>query len=609
VSPRGWAIGATAAAAFAAALTLAVTHGIERRYERAFGFRIARTTAAYITAVTPPPPPPPPPVRRRGRGSIARPQAPVAPVPQSPASRSYHLPSLLTQARGLRMLPGWTTEVEVYFGTAPLVDATAPPLSPDDLLQLDSIGGRWREGSALVPLKDRDGREIVGAVAARPRRVPTGPLPGGLGLAFPAAVLAVAGAGGIAFRGRSLRRGGYIGAALLLAAAAYFDVRAVARSSTDRWLTDTRRLLQEAATRLPPPRSRVSVSDLAALVPDADLVAGEPAESAPRRVRIDGAPRAIVAVLIGAGRWVDLRTVPAELTTPRWLVLLLPSALVGPFGILLLRWAERTPPRKRRETAIAWGFMAPAGLHLLVFTLGPAAFAIYLAKPLANFNAVIHDPLTWLSMRDTGVYALYVPVSVVIALGAALVMHRYRVGWGGRLLRSALLLPYVTSVVAIALLWQLIDQAGTLGLGRAGWLSSPATALPALMLLSLYAQVGGQTLVFFAGLERIPSDYFDAARVDGATPWRRFWRITLPLLRPITWFVALTGLVGAFQVFTIFFILTQAEPRVLVERAYQIGWGSQAFGVASAFAVLLCLALVIFSWPRLRLLGRYARQP
>ena len=609
MTPRGWAIGATAAAAFAAALTLAVTHGIERRYERAFGFRIARTTAAYITAVTPPPPPPPPPVRRRGRGSIARPQAPVAPVPQSPASRSYHLPSLLTQARGLRMLPGWTTEVEVYFGTAPLVDATAPPLSPDDLLQLDSIGGRWREGSALVPLKDRDDRDIVGAVAARPRRVPTGPLPGGLGLAFPAAVLAVAGAGGIAFRGRSLRRGGYIGAALLLAAAAYFDVRAVARSSTDRWLTDTRRLLQEAATRLPPPRSRVSVSDLAALVPDADLVAGEPAESAPRRVRIDGAPRAIVAVLIGAGRWVDLRTVPAELTTPRWLVLLLPSALVGPFGILLLRWAERTPPRKRRETAIAWGFMAPAGLHLLVFTLGPAAFAIYLAKPLANFNAVIHDPLTWLSMRDTGVYALYVPVSVVIALGAALVMHRYRVGWGGRLLRSALLLPYVTSVVAIALLWQLIDQAGTLGLGRTGWLSSPATALPALMLLSLYAQVGGQTLVFFAGLERIPSDYSDAARVDGATPWRRFWRITLPLLRPITWFVALTGLLGAFQVFTIFFILTQAEPRVLVERAYQIGWGSQAFGVASAFAVLLCVALVVFSWPRLRLLGRYAHQP
>src|SRR5207244_4430654 len=161
-----------------------------------------------------------------------------------------------------------------------------------------------------------------------------------------------------------------------------------------------------------------------------------------------GAPRAIVAVLIGSGRWVDLRTVPAEITTLRWLLLLLASALVGPLGILLLRWAERTPARKRRETAIAWGFVAPAGLHLVVFALG---------------------------------------------------------------------------------------------LGRSGWLSSPATALPALMLLALYAQLGGQTLVFLAGLERIPRAYVDAARVDGASAWRRFWRITLPLLRPLTWFVVLTG--------------------------------------------------------------------
>ncbi len=596
-------------AALAAALTLDVTHWIERRYERAFAFRIARTTAAYIAAVTPPPPPP---VRRRGR--IRRPQAPITPVPQSPASRSYHLPSLLTQARGLRTLPGWTTEVEVYYGTAPLVDATAPPLSPDDLLLLDSAGGRWREGSALVPLKDRDGREIVGAVAARPLRVPTGPLPGGLGFAFPAAVLAVAGAAGIAFRGRSLRRGGYVGAALLLAVASYADVRAVARSSTDRWLTDTRRLLQEAATRLPPPRSRVSVSDLAALVQDGELVGGEPAESAPLRARVGGAPRAIVAILIGSGRWVDLRTVPAEITTPHWLLLLLPSALVGPFGILLLRWAERTPARKRRETAIAWGFLAPAGLHLLVFTLGPAAFAVYLALPLANFRAVVHDPLTWLSIRNTALYALYVPVSVVIALGAALVVHRFRVGWGGRLLRSALLLPYVTSVVTIALVWQLIDQTGTLGLGRSGWLSSPATALPALMLLALYAQVGGQTLVFLAGLERIPRAYVDAARVDGASAWRRLWRITLPLLRPMTWFVVLSGLLSAFQVFTIVFVLTQGGPGMLVQRVYQLGWGgagrgggSQTFGMASAFAILLCLALVLFGWPRLKFLGRYAR--
>jgi len=115
-----------------------------------------------------------------------------------------------------------------------------------------------------VPLKDRDGREVVGAVAVRPRPIPHGPLPGGIGFAFPAALIAVGGAAAIAFRGLPLRRGGYIGAALLLALATYVDVWGAARQSTDRWLIDTRRLLQEAATRMPAPRVRVSVSDLAA---------------------------------------------------------------------------------------------------------------------------------------------------------------------------------------------------------------------------------------------------------------------------------------------------------------------------------------------------------
>jgi multiple sugar transport system permease protein len=519
---------------------------------------------------------------------------------------------LLTQARALRTLPGWTTEVEVYYGTAPLVNATAPPLSPDDLQHLDSVGGRWRDGAALVPLKDRDGREIVGAVAARPLRVPSSPLPGGIGFVWPAAVLAVAGAAAISFRGRSLRRGGYLAAALVLAAASYLDVRDAARSSTDRWLTDTRRLLQEAATRLPPPRSRVSVSDLAALVQDAELVAGEPGESAPRRLRLGpgGAPRAVVAVLIGAGRWVELRSVPAELGTARWLLLLLPCALVGPSAIYLLRWAERTAPRTRRETAIAWGFLAPAALHLLVFTLVPLVFAVYLALPLSNFTAVIRDPRTWLSMRDTALYALYVPLSVAIALVTAVCIHRYSTTWGARLLRSVLVLPYITSVVAMALLWQLIDQTGTLGLGRSGWLSSPGTALAVLALLSIYAQVGGQTLVFLAALAQIPRDFLDAARIEGVGAWRGFWRITLPLLRPVVWFVGLTSLVAAFQVFTIAFVLPERGPLVLVQRAYQLAWGGGGggnVGMASAFAILLYFALVVFTWPQLRLLKSYVR--
>jgi len=608
MSARRWAAAATVVAALAAAVSLVVVALAQRHYQRAFAFRIAGTTAAYIAAVTPPPPPAPPPVNRsrRRRGPVLPPPPPPPPPPSTAASRSYDLPSLLTQSRALRTLPGWSSDVEVYFGTAPLVDATAAPLSSDDLARLAAVG-RWRDGAALVPLKDRDEQEVVGAVAVRPHPMSHGPLPGGFGFAFPAAILAVSAA-----VTASLRRGRYLGAALLLALATYLDVRWAARESTDRWLVDTRRLLQEAATRLPPPRVRVAISDLAALVRDGEVVAGEPAESAPRRVRVDGERRAVVAVLIGSGRWVELRSLPAELEASRWLILLLPSALLGPMAILLLRWAERSPARRLRETAIAWGFVGPAALHVTIFTIGPALYAIYLAST-ADVRALLRDPLTWNALRNSALYALYVPVSVALALAVALAIYRYRHHWGGRVLSSAFLLPYVASAVVIALLWQAMYRWGSFGLGRPDWLSNAATALPALMLISVWAHVGGQMLVFLAGLQAIPQAYLDSARLDGAGAWRRFWRVTLPLLRPVTSFVVLTGLLGALEMFSLVFVLTQGGPfpahasDVMVHRVYRTAFGTQAFAMASALAVMFAAMLLLLKWPQLSILRRQVR--
>jgi ABC-type sugar transport system permease subunit len=515
---------------------------------------------------------------------------------------------LLTQARAFQTLPGWSSDVEVYFGTAPLVDATAAPLSPDDLSHLETRG-RWRDGAALVPLKDRDGQQVVGAVAVRPRPMPHGPLPGGIGFAFPVAIVAVAAAATIAFRGHPLRRGGYLFAALLLALATYLDISTAARHSTDRWLIDTRRLLQEAATR-PPTRARVAITDLATIVGDGELVAGEPAESAPRRVRVDRAPRAVVAVLIGPGRWAELRSVPAELDAPRWLILLLPCVFMGPVAILILRWAERTPARRRRETAIGWAFLAPAALHVLIFTVGPTVYGIYLASS-ANFPALARDPLTWNAVRNSGLYALYVPVSMALALAAALAVHRYHDRWGGRLLGTVFLLPYVASVVAIAFLWQAMYQWGSLGLGRPDWLGNPTTALLALIPISIWAHVGGQMVVFLAALQAIPQAYFDAARLDGAGAWRRFWRVTLPLLRPVTWLLVLTGILGALQMFTLVFVLTLGGPvhrtDVVVYRVYQMAFGSQTFAMATALAVVFAVVLLVLKWPQLKLLRRELR--
>ena len=589
--PR-WASGATLLATLSAGLTVVVVHVAQRHYQHAFAFRIARTTAAYIAAVTPPPPPPAEP-RRPKRA------APVAPQPLVVA-KNYDLPSLLTQSRALRTLPGFSSDVEVYYGTAPLVDATAPPLSPDDLRALQATDGRWREGAALVPLPDRDGKRVVGAVAVRLHRGANGPLPGGFGLVIPAALLAIAAAGVVAWRARSLRRGGYAGAAVILAVASYVDVRYAAKTSTDRWLFDARRLLQEAATRLPAPRTRVSIEDLAALVRDGDVVAGEPGESAARRVVVDGTPKAVVAVLIGPARWVELRSAPAERTAPPWLLVLLPCALLGPLAIWMLRWAERTAPRERRENSIAWTFLAPAVLHLAVFTIAPTAYAIWLAGR-AGLPAVLRDPATWTSFRTTLMYALYVPVSIVVALGGALAVHRYRDRWVGRLLSAAFVAPYVSSVVAVALVWQVIARAASFGLGQADWLSDPRTALPALMLLSMWAHVGGQMLVLLAGLHRIPREFLDAARVDGAGAWRRLFRITLPLLRPVLGLVLVTGLISAMQMFTLVYVLKPPGIVTVVTGSYAAAWSSQAFGIGSAIALLLLFALVVLRWPQVRI--------
>jgi multiple sugar transport system permease protein len=128
------------------------------------------------------------------------------------------------------------------------------------------------------------------------------------------------------------------------------------------------------------------------------------------------------------------------------------------------------------------------------------------------------------------------------------------------------------------------------------------------MLISIWAHVGGQMLVFLTGLQRIPPTYLDAARVDGAGAWRGFWRVTLPLLGPTTRFVLLTGVLSAFQMFTLAYVLTQGGPAestdVLVHRIYQTGFLSQAFALATALALLLSVALLVFRWPQLRLLRK-----
>src|SRR2546425_3006769 len=145
-------------------------------------------------------------------------------------------------------------------------------------------------------------------------------------------------------------------------------------------------------------------------------------------------------------------------------------------------------------------------------------------------------------------------------------------------------------------------------LGPVNWLGDPRTALVAVMLVSVWMQLGYQLTVFLAGLRAIPQPYLDAARVDGANAWQRFWRVTFPLLTPVTLFVLVTGVIASFQGFTYVYVLTDGGPLHatdgIVYPVYQTAWEVLQFGYARALSLLLFLVLFGVTWAQFRLLGR-----
>ncbi|MBC7894237.1 MAG: sugar ABC transporter permease [Cytophagaceae bacterium] len=304
--------------------------------------------------------------------------------------------------------------------------------------------------------------------------------------------------------------------------------------------------------------------------------------------------------------------------------------LVAAAAIVLLAWvvSPRLPVGERREALTAWGFLAPSALHLALFTLGPLVFTAWLslhdwdllstARPfvgLANYVTLGRDPLFWNALGNTAVYSLYVPVTMALALGAALVLNQPL--RGVRVLRAIVFLPAVISYVAIAMVWQWLYHAdyGLLNyvirsLGGTGvdWLGNPGTALLAVMIVSAWVQVGYQMIVYLAGLQGIPAGLHEAARLDGASSWNRFRYVTLPLLRPVSLYLFITGIIWSFQVFALVYVMTEGGPvhatDVLVYQIYQNAWEFRRMGYASAMSWVLFAILVGLTAVQWRLLNK-----
>jgi multiple sugar transport system permease protein len=269
-------------------------------------------------------------------------------------------------------------------------------------------------------------------------------------------------------------------------------------------------------------------------------------------------------------------------------------------------------PSQPRSSVLAYGLLAPSLFGVVTFLLLPILVVVWLSLyrwdllgplrfvGLDNWRSVLADSGFGNSLVVTAMFvAIVVPTQTVLGLAVASMLARLLPGTG--LFRTVFVLPWICAPLAIAVLWRWIlaptDGAIATLLGHnIEWLSDPSFALPLVSAVVVWMNVGYNSLSFLAGLLAIPNDIHAAARTDGATAWQRFWRITLPMLRPTMFFVLVTGIVSAAQVFDTVYALTGGGPGgstdLVAHRIYAEAFGSAAIGRASVMAVVLFVILV-----------------
>jgi len=268
--------------------------------------------------------------------------------------------------------------------------------------------------------------------------------------------------------------------------------------------------------------------------------------------------------------------------------------------------------------SLALRFIAPASIGLIVFLIWPLITGIYysftsydvLTPPrwtgLDNYRALIADDRFWNSLKVTVEYvAINIGVQTILAVLIAALMHRLT---KSTVVRSLILSPYLVSnvVTALTFLWMLDIQFGIvnqlivkLGGEAIGFWSDPKWVIPTIALVNVWRNMGYTALLIFAGLQGIPENLYEAGRTDGASEVSMFFRITMPLLRPILALVLIMTIIGSFQVFDTVAVSTTGGPadasNVLQMYIYQKAFGEYDFGYASALSVALLIILVIIT--------------
>lgn len=278
-----------------------------------------------------------------------------------------------------------------------------------------------------------------------------------------------------------------------------------------------------------------------------------------------------------------------------------------------------------RKTGWVLLFIGPSLSGLVLFSLVPIAASLgltlfdwdLLTPPrfigLDNFAELLAAADFWDALGHTLYFiAGYIPLVLVSALALALILNQKLRGIV--LYRTAFYLPVVSAWVAVALLWKWIFNPkfglvnyllSLLGIAGPGWLFDPAWAMPAIILTSVWKDIGFVMVMFLAGLQGIPADYYEAAAIDGAGRWQNFWYITRPLLSPTTFFALIISLINSFQVFDQVWIMSGGGPAgattVLVEQIVKNAFSYSRMGYASALSWVLFLMVFAATALQMRL--------
>jgi len=276
--------------------------------------------------------------------------------------------------------------------------------------------------------------------------------------------------------------------------------------------------------------------------------------------------------------------------------------------------------RETKDAIKGWFFVTPSLMFQVLFVYLPLAYAFFVSfhrwnmiRPmkyvgLRNYIDLLTSEEFWHSLYVTFIYILgTVPTSVILGLLLALLLN---MNWlkGRGLFRTMFYIPVITAMAAAAVVWNWLFEPnvglinyimGFFGIAPKKWLNDPHWAIVALIIVGVWKRIGYNMVLFLAGLQTIPRTYYEAAMIDGATTFARFWHITLPLLSPTTLFVTIIQFIASFRVFISVSVMTQGGParstEVITYFLYENAFNYLKMGYASAIAVIMFVMMFAFT--------------